>query len=158
MEISTYDELFVYQLADIYDAEQQILKALPKMAKSTKDSELKSAFQKHIDQTVTQIGRLEQIFDMMDQKPKAITCKGMKGLLEEGEESMEIVSEIPAIKDAALIAAARKVEHYEIAAYSGLILLAQSVELDEAEELLAQTLKEEQETDVLLSQQELVTA
>lgn len=158
MQIMTYDDLFLHQLEDIYDAENQILKALPEMAKAADDKDLKKAFEKHLLQTEEQIKRLDEIFDLLGEKSKRIECKGMKGLLEEGKECLKIDSDMPGVKDAALIGAARKVEHYEIAGYSSLILLAQTVELDEAEELLSKNLKEEQQTDELLSKQELIVS
>lgn len=158
MTITTPDELFIHKLSDIYDAENQILKAMPKIVKEVENPELKKAFELHIEQTSVQVERLDQIFEIMDEKPMHLSCKGMEGIIAEAEEALKIKAEIPSLKDLAIISAARKVEHYEIAAYTSVILLAKSAELDEAEKLLSKTLKEEQETDLILSKLEQATA
>src|SRR6266576_7024601 len=142
-------ELFFEQLADVYDAEKQLLKALPKMAGNASSSELESAFREHLDQTETQIERLEEVFEILGKQPKGKKCEAMAGLIAEAKEMME-ESEAN-VKDAALIAAAQKVEHYEIASYGCLRTWADLLELDQASTLLQETLDEEKETDETLT-------
>jgi len=150
MMIDTVEKLFHEELKDIYDAEHKLIKALPKMAKAAKSEELKEAFQKHLVVTKAQVGRLDEIFKALGSKPTAKTCMGMKGLLEEGDEAMSMEgSEI--FTDLALIGAARRVEHYEMAAYLSLQDLAEHMEMDNVSELVAANLAEENDADEELS-------
>ena len=137
-------ELFVEQLRDVYDAEQRITKALPKMAKAAQSDELRTAFENHLRQTEEHVNRLERVMKSLDETPKRKTCKAIVGLLEEGEE---LIGESEEVRDAALIAAAQKVEHYEMATYGCLRTWAQLLGEEEASQLLQQTLDEEGETD-----------
>lgn len=135
-------ELFLGELADILSAEQQLTKALPKMAAAAVSDELKTAFESHLVETKTQILRLEQVFASLDEPVKTKECKAMKGLLEEGKDLMEELKDSSAL-DAALIAAAQKVEHYEIASYGAVCAWADKMGHDEAVDLLSATLEEE---------------
>jgi ferritin-like metal-binding protein YciE len=146
MSLKNLDDLFVDVLKDTLDAERQITKALPKMAKAVESEELRAAFEDHLSVTETQIERLETIFKSMDKPARGKHCPGMEGLLKEGSELIEYEDPGPAL-DAALIAAAQKVEHYEIASYGTLATYAKLLEMDEALELLVQTLEEEKQTD-----------
>ena len=150
MEMESLRDLFVEQLKDLYSAENQIIKALPKMIKSASADELKSAFQKHLEQTKGQVERLDQIFEDLDESPRGKKCKGMEGLLAEGKELMEEDAEEDVL-DAGLISAAQHVEHYEIAGYGTVRTYAQLLGLKKAEKLLQETLDEERETDELLT-------
>jgi ferritin-like metal-binding protein YciE len=143
--------LFVKELADIYDAEQQLVKALPKMAKAANFPQLRQAFEKHLQQTKGQVARLEQVFETIGETPQTETCKGMKGLVAEGRGVIKEDAE-PATKDAALIAAAQKVEHYEIATYGTLRTYAETLGEQDAAKLLQETLDEESETDQRLTE------
>ena len=144
-------ELFLEELADVYSAEQQITKALPKMAKAAESDELRMAFEEHLEQTQEQIARLEQVFRSLNETLKRKTCKGMQGLIEEGSEMMQEHKGSSEI-DAALIAAAQKVEHYEIASYGTLCTWAEQMGHDEALELLKQNIDEEETTDERLTE------
>ena len=144
-------ELFLDELADIYNGEQQLTKALPKMAKAAQSDELRQAFEEHLQQTEQQISRIEQAIETLDESLKRKTCKGMKGLLEEGSEMMQEKKGSSAI-DAALIVAAQKVEHYEIASYGSLCAWAEQMGHQEALELLKETLDEEETTDKKLTE------
>ena len=148
--ISTLEELFVQELRDMYDGEKQITKALPKMAKAAENEDLANAFQEHLEQTKTQIERLEQIFEQLDMRARGKHCAGIAGIIEEGTEIMSEAEE-PALA-AALVGAAQRVEHYEIAAYGTLVAYARQLGHDDAAELLEQTLNEEKETDQKLTQ------
>jgi len=151
MPAKNLEDLFVDKLKDIYDAEKRITKALPKMAKSATSEALSSAFEEHLKVTEGQIERLDRIFESLDQSPGRKTCHGMVGLLEEGQEVMqEEMSE--EVMDAALIAAAQEVEHYEIASYGTLRTWAQVLGKDEEAGLLQESLFEEEETDEKLNQ------
>jgi len=150
MKIESLDDLFVEELKDLYHAEKQLVRALPKMAKAATSPELKKAFTDHLEQTKNQVTRLEQGFDAVESKAKAKVCKGMQGLIEEGQETMEEDAAEP-LSDLGLIAAAQKVEHYEISAYGTLRTFAQNLGNQEAADLLEETLKEEEETDKLLT-------
>jgi len=151
MALKKFEDLFVDELKDVYDAERRITKALPKMAREATNEELVAAMEEHLEQTQEHIQRLDRIFEMIDKTPGRKTCEAMVGLLEEGQELMN--EEAPdAIKDAALIAAAQKVEHYEIATYGCLRDWAKLLGNDEAVQLLQQTLDEEGETDKRLSE------
>ena len=145
-----FEKLFAEELADIYDAEQQILKALPKMIRASSSPELQEALEQHRIMTEGQVRRLDQIFSELGERPKK-KCKGMAGLIAEGEETMEEDLE-PEVKDAALIGAAQKVEHYEIAAYGTARTFAAFLGNETAVDLLEQTLEEEKEADILLTQ------
>lgn len=147
---SELHELFLDELADILHAERQLTKALPKMAKAAKSEELTTAFESHLAETENQIKRLEQVFASLDEPVKSKECKAMKGLLEEGKEMMEEMKDSPAL-DAALIAAAQKVEHYEIASYGTVCAWAEKMGHDEAVELLTETLDEEKAADEKLT-------
>jgi ferritin-like metal-binding protein YciE len=143
-------ELLLHTIKDVYFAENAITKALPKMKEAAQNPELKEAFQTHLDQTKEQIGRLEQVFKLLGEKPEAIPCEAIKGILKEGDEVAEEFEGEPAL-DAGLIAAAQAVEHYEIARYGAMAAWADRLEMDEVVELLETTLDEEKETDALLS-------
>jgi ferritin-like metal-binding protein YciE len=151
MKLDSLETLYVEELRDIYSAEGQLLKALPKMAKHASSPELKQAFEEHLGQTEEHVERLEEIFKQMDKKPTGKTCKAMKGLIEEGSEIMEEEGE-ESVLDAGLIAAAQKVEHYEIASYGTVRAFANMLGEEDAAELLQQTLDEEGETDKRLSE------
>jgi ferritin-like metal-binding protein YciE len=150
MEMESLRDLFVEQLKDLYSAENQIIKALPKMIKAASSEELKSAFQEHLEQTKGQVERLDQIFEEIEEIPRGKKCKGMEGLIAEGKELLEEDAEEDVL-DAGLIASAQHIEHYEIAGYGCVRTYAQLLGLDNAAKLLQQTLDEEKETDELLS-------
>jgi ferritin-like metal-binding protein YciE len=144
-------ELYVEELRDLYSAEKQLVKALPKMAKAATSSDLRSGFEEHLEQTKGHVSRLEQIFDSLDENPTGKTCKGMQGLIKEGSELIEEDPEQEQL-DAGLISAAQRVEHYEIAGYGCVRTYAQLLGDGEAASLLEETLKEEKETDAKLTQ------
>jgi ferritin-like metal-binding protein YciE len=150
MKLETIKDLYVHELEDLYDAENQILKALPKMAEAASSPELRRAFEEHRGQTQGQVERLDRIFQQMGEKPKGEKCKGMAGLLAEGEQLLKEKAE-PDVKDAGLIGAAQKVEHYEIAGYGTVRTFAQMLGETDAARLLQQTLDEEGETDKKLT-------
>ena len=153
MSLLTLRDVFVEQLKDMYSAENQIIKALPKMAKTASTPDLRQAFEKHLEQTRTQAERLEQVAEIIDETIKGKKCKGMEGLLEEGKETLEMKGESsPAALDAAMIAAAQRVEHYEIAAYGTLCAFAKQLGLRDALELLRESLEEEEQTDERLTE------
>jgi len=150
MPVESLEKLLVHELKDLYSAENQILKALPKMAKAASHPELKKAFEKHAKQTEEQVRRIETIFDSLEGRPTGKKCVGMEGLIAEGKEIMS--EDMPdTLLDAALIGAAQKVEHYEIAAYGTARAFAERLGMKEAVRLLQQTLVEEGETDKLLT-------
>lgn len=151
MKLDSLQKLYIEELRDLYNAENQLVKALPKMAKGASHQELKQAFKDHLDQTKEHVERLEEIFKRLDEKPTGKTCKGMKGLIEEGAEMLEEDGD-ETVLDAALIGAAQRVEHYEIAAYGTVRTFANMLGEQEAVELLQQTLDEEGETDKLLTE------
>ncbi len=151
MEINSLRELYVEQLRDLYDAENQLIKALPKMAKEASSDELRQGIEEHLEQTRGHAERLEQIFEQLGEKPKGKKCKGMQGLLDEGKETLEEDMEEDT-KDAAIIAAAQRVEHYEISGYGTARTYANLLGENEAAELLEETLNEEKETDQKLTQ------
>jgi ferritin-like metal-binding protein YciE len=150
MKLDTLKKLYVEELRDVYSAENQLLKALPKMAKGASSDELKQAFETHLEQTKGHVERLDEIFEALGEKPTGKTCKAMQGLIEEGSEMLEEEGEESVI-DAGLIGAAQRVEHYEIAAYGTLRGFAELLGEEDAAELLQQTLDEEGETDKLLT-------
>jgi ferritin-like metal-binding protein YciE len=143
-------ELYVDELKDIYNAENQLVKALPKMAKAASSNELRKGFEEHLEQTRGHVRRLEQIFQKLGESPKGKKCKGMEGLVEEGSDVIGEDFE-GAVKDAALIGAAQRVEHYEIAAYGTVCAFAERLGESEQAELLSETLEEEKETDEKLT-------
>ena len=147
---SELKELYVDELKDIYSAETQLVKALPKMAKAAVSAELRNGFQEHLTQTEGHVTRLEQIFDELGGKPTGKKCEGMAGLIKEGGEAAEEDYEGD-VKDSALIGAAQRVEHYEIAAYGTVRAIAEKLGDEKAIQLLTQTLQEEKDTDVKLS-------
>jgi len=144
------DDLFLHTLKDIYHAEKQILKALPKMAKNTESAELKKAFSDHLAETEEQVTRLEKVFDMLGKKAQGIPCPAMQGLVEEGKEAMDEIEDAEVL-DAALLAGAQAVEHYEISRYGTLVAWAKQLGLADAARLLDETLAEEKRADELLS-------
>jgi len=150
MAMETLKDLYVEQLRDLYSAENQILKALPKLEKAASHDELKMAFKEHREVTEKQVERLDQIFGMLGEKSSGHHCKGMEGLLKEGDEMIKETGDEDTL-DAGLIAAAQRVEHYEIAGYGTVKTYARRLGLDEQAQLLEQTLKEEGETDHLLT-------
>jgi ferritin-like metal-binding protein YciE len=143
--------LLLHTLKDVYFAEHEILKTLPKMAQAAQAPRLKQAFETHRGQTEQQIARLADVFALLNERPEGVPCKAIMGILAEGQEVMEEFAGGPAL-DAGLIAAAQAVEHYEIARYGALRSWAELATLDDAADLLDQTLLEEKETDVLLTQ------
>jgi len=143
-------ELFLDEIADVQNAEQQLIKALPKMAKAAESEELREAFQTHLEETREHVSRLDQVAKTLDESIKRKTCKAMQGLIAEAEELMKEEEDSSAL-DAALIAAAQKVEHYEIASYGTLCAWAEQMGHEEALELLKQTLDEEESTDEKLT-------
>jgi ferritin-like metal-binding protein YciE len=150
MKLDTLKTLYVDELRDLYNAENQLLKALPKMAKGATSEELQEAFEKHLEQTKTHVQRLEEVFEEVGEKPKSKTCKAMKGLIEEGSEILKEDGEESVI-DAGIIVAAQKVEHYEIASYGSLRTFAQLLGKDRSAELLQTTLEEESAANELLT-------
>jgi len=149
--VNSLQELLIEEIKDIYDAEKQLVKALPKMAKAASNSELKEGFNQHLEETKNHVNRLEQVFETLGENPKGKTCKAMQGLVEEGSEAIDLDGP-DAVRDAALIGAAQRVEHYEIAAYGTVRTLAETLGLSEVADLLQQTLDEEKKTDETLSQ------
>jgi len=150
MPENSLQQLYVEQLKDLYNAENQLVKALPKMAKAAKSEELREGFEQHLQQTKGHVQRLEQIFGAMDESPKGRKCAGMQGLVQEGEEVIE--ENTDDALDAGLIAAAQRVEHYEIAGYGSVRTFAELLGESEAVNLLQQTLDEEKETDEKLTE------
>jgi len=144
-------ELYVEELKDLYSAENQLVKALPKMAKAASSGELRQGFEKHFEQTKGHVQRLEKVFQALEESPKGKKCKGMEGLIEEGAEVMEEDFE-GSLMDAALIGAAQRVEHYEIAAYGTVCAFAKELGQAEQASLLTETLEEEKETDEKLTE------
>ena len=150
MSMESLMDLYIDELKDLYNAENQLLKALPRMAKKAASPDLKAAFEEHLGQTEGQVNRLEKIFKRLGEKPTGKTCKAMKGLVEEGKEIIEEDGE-ESVLDAALIGAAQKVEHYEIAGYGTARTFASMLGEEDAVELLQQTLDEEGETNKKLT-------
>lgn len=150
MPLNTLEDLFVDELKDLYSAEKQLVKALPKMAKASTSPKLRKGFEDHLKQTLKQVERLEEIFDEMGIKPRGPKCEAMEGLIEEGKRMMGEDAE-PTVMDAALIAAAQRVEHYEIAGYGTLRTFANLLGRKSAERLLQQTLEEESQTNEKLT-------
>lgn len=150
MHKTSMHDLFIQELKDLYNAENQLVKALPKMAKAATDPELQRAFQNHLNETINQVNRLEQICTKMEIVPKGKKCKAMEGLIQEGKEAIEEYED-DSVRDAALIAAAQRVEHYEIAGYGCARTFAKLLGYDEAAELLQATLDEEGNADKTLT-------
>lgn len=144
-------ELFVDSIKDIYWAEKYLMKALPKMQKAATSEELKEAFETHLAQTEEQVGRLEQVFEMLEETARGKKCDAMEGLVSEAQTVIEDTEEGTATRDVGLIIAAQKVEHYEIASYGGLAQLAKTLGRDDISALLEETLAEEKDTDQLLT-------
>jgi ferritin-like metal-binding protein YciE len=151
MKLDSLDDLFVHELKDLLSAEKQLVKALPKMAKGANSEALREAFEDHLEQTKGHVERLEQIFETLGKSARAEHCKAMEGLITEGSELLEEEGDAT-VKDAALIGAAQRVEHYEIAAYGTTRTLAELLGQDEAVKLLQETLDEEKETDEKLTE------
>jgi ferritin-like metal-binding protein YciE len=150
MSIETMEELFVDQLRDLYHAEKQLVKALPKMAKNSNSAELRRAFEEHLRQTEGHVDRLEQVFDRIASKAKTKKCEAMEGLIEEGQELIDAGAPSEVI-DAGLICAAQKVEHYEIAAYGTLVTWARQLGHHDCADILKHTLEEEKAADEKLT-------
>ena len=145
-------EVLVEELQDLLSAESQLVKALPKMAKAASDPKLKQAFQKHLEETKGQVERLKQAFEILGERARARHCKGMEGLVAEGQEKIEEAGQKePSATDIALVAAAQKVEHYEISGYGTVRTLAEQIGNKKVAKLLQQTLAEEEKTDALLT-------
>jgi ferritin-like metal-binding protein YciE len=142
-------KLFIDELKDLYNAENQLVKALPKMAKASESPELKAGFEEHLEQTKGHVARLESIFSRLGENPKGKKCKGMEGLVEEGAEAIEEYE--GAVRDAAVIGGAQRVEHYEIAGYGTVIAMAKQLAESGHARLLEQTLEEEKQTDAKLT-------
>ena len=148
--IKSLEDLFIHHLKDIYYAEKQILKALPKMAKKADSAELRRAFEHHLKETEGQVARLEQVFELCGRKAAGETCPAIKGILEEGEEDMKDAKD-PDVLDAGMIADAQAVEHYEIARYGTMIAWAKQLGMKDVVPLLQQTLDQEYTADKLLT-------
>ena len=151
LKAMTLEDLFVHELKDIYHAEKQLVKALPKLAKASSSADLRSGFEQHLEETKGQVERLEQVFRSLEIAARGVKCEAMEGLIEEGGEVLDGDFD-DNVRDAALIAAAQKVEHYEIATYGTLACFAKQLGHVEAERLLRETLEEEKATDLKLSQ------
>lgn len=151
-DTTTLREFLVDSIKDIYWAEKHLLKALPKMAKASTTEELKDAFNEHLEATRGHVERIEQVFELLEEKPQAKKCDAMEGLTKEAESIISETTANTLTRDAALIIAAQKVEHYEIATYGGLVHLSRTLGEDEVADILATTLEEEKQTDETLSQ------
>ena len=150
MALQNLHDLMLEQLRDVYSAEKQILKALPSMIEAATDDELRTALDKHLTITEGHVKRLDSIFEDLAEAPRAKKCKGMEGLLEEGSEILEEEG-VPDVLDAGIIAAAQRVEHYEIAAYGTVLAYARQMQHLNVADLLGQTLEEEKEADMMLT-------
>jgi ferritin-like metal-binding protein YciE len=148
--VNTLQELLVEEIKDLYDAEKQLVKALPKMAKAASNPDLKQGFENHLEETKNHVARLEAVFERLSTPPKGKTCKAMKGLVEEGSEAIDLHAP-GAIRDACLIGAAQRVEHYEIAAYGTARAFAETLGESEVIDLLEATLNEEKATNQKLT-------
>ena len=152
MAIKTADDLFLNSLKDIYSAEKQAVRAYPRLAKAIESAELKEAMQTHLEETKAQVERLDRVFEILEKRSSGKTCEAMKGLLEEAAEVVEEIDEAGPVRDAALIAAAQKIEHYEIASYGTAATLATAMGQEEIAQLLGQPLQEEKDTDAKLTE------
>jgi len=150
MTIKTIEDLFIHELSDIYSAEKQLTKALPRLARAASAPELKEAFESHLEETLGQVERIDQIVELLDIRLKRIKCAAMEGLVEEGKEVIDGVEEGP-LRDAALIGGAQKVEHYEIASYGTISAIARQLGYTDAVPLLQATLAEEKAADEKLT-------
>jgi ferritin-like metal-binding protein YciE len=150
MAIKTANDLFIDELKDIYSAEKQAVRIYPRLAKAVSSPELKDALQTHLEETKGQIERLDQVFEILEKRASGKTCEGMKGLIEEGSQMAEEVEQGP-VRDAALIAAAQRMEHYEIAAYGTVVAFAKAIGEKDIVQLLTETLEEEKATDKKLT-------
>jgi ferritin-like metal-binding protein YciE len=150
MELNSLQDLYIAELKDLYDAENRILKALPQMAEAANSPDLRNAFEEHLQQTRGHVSRLEQVFQQLSTTPKGVKCKGIIGIIDEGEDKMDEDAS-PAVCDAALIASAQRVEHYEIAAYGTVRTFARRLGFQDQAQLLDQTLQEEGMTDKKLT-------
>jgi ferritin-like metal-binding protein YciE len=151
MAVKSVNDLLLEELRDVYHAEKQLVKALPKMAKKAKSDKLRQAIEEHLEETKGQVGRLEQAFQKLDVPARGKRCEAMEGLIAEAEEVMEEIT-TPEVLDAAMIAAAQKVEHYEIASYGSARALAEALGHSEVAQLLEQTLDEEKQADEKLNE------
>ena len=151
MKLNSLEELFEHELEDLRSAENQLIEALPKMAEAANSAALKTAFKDHLKETRTHVRRIDQVFKAMDKTPKEITCKGMQGLIKEGDEIIKDAAH-PAVMDAGLIGAAQRVEHYEIAAYGTARAHAIALGRQDLAEIIQTTLDEEGEANKLLTQ------
>lgn len=150
MKIETLHDAFIHELSDMHNAEKQLTKALTKMAKAANDPRLTDAFETHQEETQNQIEMVEKVFEICETRPKRNKCEAMQGLIEEGNEIIKEVDDGP-VRDAMLIAAAQKVEHYEIAGYGSLVALADKLGYGEAADILEEILNQEKETDQKLN-------
>jgi ferritin-like metal-binding protein YciE len=151
MELETLKDLYIKELKDLYSAENQIIKALPKMVKAATNEDLAAGFEEHLEQTKEHVARLEKILKNLDEATKGPKCKGMEGVLKEGDEMIKEDAEED-VKDAGLISAAQRVEHYEMAGYGCVVAYAKMIGDNEGAELLQQTLEEEKATDEKLTE------
>jgi ferritin-like metal-binding protein YciE len=149
-ELTTLKDAFVDEIKDLYDAEKQLIRALPKMVKAAGSSDLQSAIGAHLEETRGHVDRLEKVFEFFDMKPKGVHCAGIAGIIEEGAESLEEDAE-EAVMDACIIASGQRAEHYEIAAYGTAVAWAEALDLTEVAGLLTETLNEEKAADRKLS-------
>ena len=149
--VETLDDLLLDELKDLYSAEKQAVRVYPRMTKALKSEELKQAMQMHLELTKGQVERLDRVFEILEKRGGGKTCEAMKGLIEEGQEVLEEIKAGP-VRDAAMIGAAQRIEHYEIAAYGTVITLAKAMGQTEIADLLGQTLAEEKETDQKLNE------
>lgn len=150
-KLDRFEDLFLLQLEDLYDAEKRLVDALPKVAEAASSPQLQSTIRMHLAETETQVDRLERIFRILGKEPVGHNCEAMKGLIQEAEEILDAEGD-PAVKDAAIIAAAQRVEHYEIAGYGTARTFAERIGQDEIAQLLQQTLEEEKEADRKLTE------
>ncbi len=150
MSTESLKQLLVEELKDIYDAEKQLVKALPKMAKAAFDEELKADLTAHFEETKEHVTRLERVFKLLDEPAKTKSCPAMRGLIEEGSEALE-EKDVSAVRDAQIIGSAQRIEHYEMAAYGTVRTLAETLGEDEVAEILQMTLDEEGEADKKLT-------
>jgi ferritin-like metal-binding protein YciE len=151
MKLETLRDLFLHELRDLYDAEQQLVKALPKIGSAAHSPELRSAFELHLEETKNHVRRLEAVFADLGENATATKCAAMEGLIEEGSELISERAE-PTVKDAGLIVAAQKVEHYEIASYGSACVFAEMLGFSRVKQLLKETMSEEEATDKKLTQ------
>ena len=150
--VDSLKSLLVEQVKDLYDAEKRLTKAIPKLAKASSNEELITALEEHLGETRTHVSRLEQVFELLEERPKAKPCEGMKGLIEEGDEHAKEDYDDDDLRDAMIIGSAQRVEHYEIAGYGTAIAHARLLELDDVVELLEETLNEEKAADAKLTE------